>query len=116
MVSVSPGGTELVVIVPGDAGVGPVTVTVASQGQTSTGASYTLPGGESVWVEALILAGLNVHGNVGKTYRLDYLTDVNNTNSWQPLATNVLPTNPWFWPDVSSTNQPRRFYRAVQLN
>ena len=116
VVSVSPGGTELVVIVPGDAGVGPVTVTVASQGQTSTGASYTLPGGESVWVEALILAGLNVHGNVGKTYRLDYLTDVNNTNSWQPLATNVLPTNPWFWPDVSSTNQPRRFYRAVQLN
>lgn len=115
VISVNPAGTQLVVVVPLEAGVGSISVTVGSLGQTSSATTYTLPGGETIWVEVMMLAGVNLHGNVGKTYRVDYLSDLKNTNSWVPLATNVLPTNPWFWPDVSSTNQPRRFYRIEQL-
>ncbi len=47
--------------------------------------------------------------------RIDYLTDASNTNSWAPPTTLLLPFSPYFWVDVSSTNQPKRFYRAVRV-
>jgi hypothetical protein len=45
----------------------------------------------------------------------EYLNDLSNTNSWVPLATNLLTSNPYFRVDVSSTNPPRRFYRSVRV-
>jgi hypothetical protein len=120
VISVNPGGTQLVVVVPADAGVGAVNVSVGSQGQTGSPTIYNLPGGEPNWLEITMLAGVNIagvniHGNAGKTYRVDYLSDIHNINNWVPLATNVLPANPWFWADLGSTNQPHRYYRTVEL-
>ena len=112
---VSGGASQLLVVVPPGLPAGQVPVTVSGLGQTSAAAAFGNSGPPPDFLEIFLLAGVNVHGTVGKTYRLDYLTDLSNTNSWAPLATNVLPTNPYFWVDVSSTNQPRRFYRAVQL-
>lgn len=108
-------GTQLLVQLPSDvlAVTGPITVT--SLGQSSTPANFTITDPFAASLTVQMLASLQIFGTVGSTYRLDYLTDVQNTNSWSPLYTNVLPSSPYFWVDVTSTNQPRRYYRAVRV-
>jgi hypothetical protein len=113
IVSANPGGTQLVIVVPADVPVGPLSVTVSSAGQTSGASSFTVPDPNASTLTVKMLAGLDITGTVGMTYRIDYLSDLNDTNSWQPLATNVLTTSPQFWVDLTSTNQAKRFYRSV---
>ena len=115
VISVNPTATELVVLVPAGLPAGPVTVTVSSTGQTS--GAFNL-GGDGAPASSLVLkmvAGLEIYGTAGMTYRIDYLRDVANPNSWAALTNIVLSTNPYFWVDVSSTNQPKRFYRSVGM-
>ena len=115
VVSVNPAGTQIVVIVPPDLPIGPLQVTVSSLGQTSSESGFTVPDPYASSLSLMMLAGVNLVGTVGMTYRVDYLTDLDNTNSWTPLVTNTLTSSPWFWPDVTSTNQARRFYRSVRI-
>jgi len=115
VVSVNPTGTQLVVVVPPGLPPGPVTVTVSIPGQTSNPYNTGGGGSEEDWLELMMLAGVNIHGVVGRNYRIDYLADLRNTNSWEPLTTLALQSNPYFWVDLSSTNQPKRFYRSVRV-
>jgi hypothetical protein len=60
----------------------------------------------------LILSGL-----VGRTYRIEFteVLPASGTNSWQPLTTVQLPSDPYFITDPTMTNSARRFYRGVLL-
>jgi hypothetical protein len=57
--------------------------------------------------------GLNVSGLVGRSYRIEYVTDLR-SNDWQPLTTFPLLVSPSTWIDSQATNTSR-FYRAVLL-
>ncbi len=112
VISVNPSGTQLVVAVPADLPPGGASVTVSSQGQTSGPASFG--GSGTDYLEIFTLAGLDIHGTPGATYRVDYCTNLN-APQWLPLTTNVLPYSPYLWVDLGSLSQPTRFYRAVRL-
>jgi hypothetical protein len=115
VISVNTAGTQLVVVVPGGLPPGLVAVTVSSLGQTSGTSSYGVPDPYASSLVLKMLAGLDIYGTIGMTYRIDYLADLNNTNSWTALTNIALPASPYFWVDVSSTNQPKRFYRSVRV-
>ena len=115
VISVNPAGTQLVVVVPPGLPAGTVPVTVSSVGQSSSSSTFGVPDPNAGWLALNLLAGLDIYGTVGLTYRIDYLSDVTNTNSWTALTNITLPASPYFWVDLSSTNQPKRFYRSVWL-
>jgi hypothetical protein len=56
---------------------------------------------------------LNVSGLLGRSYRIEHLTDVQSTN-WQTLGTFMLTNSPATWSDTTATNASR-IYRAVLL-
>lgn len=58
--------------------------------------------------------GLVVYGNVGKTYRIDYVAQAGNTN-WMSLTNVVLPSSPYLVIDPQPVTLPARFYRAVEI-
>lgn len=62
-----------------------------------------------------LYAGLDISGWPQHTYVLSYTTDLGADAVWTPLATNYLTSPNWFYVDMGSPSQPRRFYR-VQLN
>jgi hypothetical protein len=115
VISVNPAGTQLIVLVPGGLPVGPLMVTVSSLGQTSGSSNFGVPDPSASSLVVKMLAGLDLYGTIGMTYRIDYLTDLNNTNSWSALTNITLPASPYFWVDVSSASQSRRFYRSVSV-
>ena len=115
VISVNPAGTQLVVVVPAGLPPGTVAVTVSSQGQTSATSGYGVPDPDAATLEVKILAGLDIYGTIGLTYRVDYVNDLQNTNNWTALTNLVLPSRPYFWVDLTSTNQPKRFYRCVRI-
>jgi len=58
-------------------------------------------------------AGVSIDGIVGRTYQVQYTTDLSQTNGWV-VATNVtLLTDPQVWIDLKSASQPQRFYRVT---
>ncbi len=59
-------------------------------------------------------AGLTLSGTVGRTYQIQYSTNLNGTN-WQPLADIPLSTSPCLYFDTNSVSAPKRFYRAVLM-
>ena len=115
VISVNPEGTQLIVVVPGGLPVGPVAVTVSSLGQTSGSSSFGVPDPSASSLVVKMLAGLDIYGTIGMTYRIDYLTDLNDANSWSALTNITLPASPYFWVDVGSASQSRRFYRSVSV-
>ncbi len=115
VISVNPAGTQLIVVVPGGLPVGPVTVNVSSLGQTSGSSSFSVPDPSASSLVVKMLAGLDIYGTIGMTYRIDYLTDLNDPNSWSALTNITLPASPYFWVDASSASQSRRFYRSVSV-
>jgi hypothetical protein len=64
-------------------------------------------------IDLHMYAGLNIRGQQGATYVLSYTTDLNNTNSWVPAATNIMGSSGWFYLDMDSPFSPHRFYKAV---
>jgi hypothetical protein len=64
-------------------------------------------------VSLALYSGITIEGVVGRTYGLQYNTDLSNTNDWRGMANITLwaPTELWF--DVQPANQARRFYRVV---
>lgn len=55
---------------------------------------------------------VTVHGDAGPDYSLQAST---NLAQWEALLTNLAPTLPFSWTDVTATNFTSRFYR-VQLS
>jgi hypothetical protein len=115
VIGVNPAGTELVVLVPPGGAFGSTPVTVSSLGQTSPGANIVVPDPDASVLTLKMLAGLDIVGTVGMTYRIDYLGNLADTNSWVPLTNLTLSVSPCFWVDLTSTNQPKRFYRSVRI-
>jgi len=115
VISVNPQGTQLVVVIPAGLPTGTVAVTVSSQGQTSATSGYSVPDPDAATVEIKTLAGLEICGTIGLTYRVEYVNDLQNTNDWTTLTNLVLPASPCFWVDLTSANQPKRFYRCVRV-
>jgi hypothetical protein len=60
-------------------------------------------------------AGLTLCGNPGRTYRIEWTSALGSGNDWQTAATITLGSSPYVWVDLDSANQPRRFYRAIQV-
>ena len=59
------------------------------------------------------LGGVVIEGPANARYRLDYLSDVNNTNSWTTLTNIVHSGGRQFYLDTTSSGAQRRFFRAV---
>lgn len=58
-------------------------------------------------------AGITIDGTVGTTNRIEYVTNLGDTN-WITLTNLVLPQSPFLFFDVTSPRTQRRFYRAIQ--
>jgi hypothetical protein len=58
--------------------------------------------------------GVTVYGTPGKSYRIDYATDLS-TPVWVGLTNITVSSSPFFFLDLESAWPARRFYRAVEL-
>ena len=58
-------------------------------------------------------AGISITGTVGRSYRLEYTTDINQAIGWQNLATVTLTQSPHLYIDTGSAGEAKRFYRAT---
>jgi hypothetical protein len=63
-------------------------------------------------LDVALYAGLQISGQVGKSYHVEYVTQLPAT-TWTPLATVQLTNSPMLWLDTSQAARGRRFYRAV---
>ena len=63
--------------------------------------------------------GLSITGTLGKTFGIQYTTNVSQTSDWITLQTLMLTQSPQLWLDtnanVSSGYHPRRFYRVIAV-
>jgi hypothetical protein len=59
-------------------------------------------------------AGLAIYGQVGQSYRVEYMPSLGPTN-WQTLSDVTLTSSPHLFIDPQSSVVPRRFYRAILL-
>jgi hypothetical protein len=62
-----------------------------------------------------LVPAIDVQGDLGSTYRIDYVNSVGPTNSWTPLATVTVTNRPQYYVDLSAIGQPARLYRLVQV-
>ena len=76
---------------------------------------YVVGAGGQSELSVNLYAGIAIVGLVGGTNRIEYVDALGNTNDWKALATIVLPSSPYLWFDVRSTNSPKRFYRTILL-
>jgi len=58
-------------------------------------------------------AGITIHGTVGHTYAVQYVSDMGQTD-WMTLDAVTLTESPQIWFDVDSVNRRKRFYRVVK--
>jgi hypothetical protein len=62
-----------------------------------------------------MVPAISLFGEIGLTYRLDYLNAVGPTNNWQATVTLTLTNCPQLYFDTAAIGQPQRFYRLVQV-
>jgi len=98
----------LVGLRPEDAGLYSVTVSNVVGSATSEPARLTV---YDACVDIHMYAGLTISGQMGGTYVVSYTSNLENTN-WTAVATNTLSGADWFFLDMESPFQPRRFYRV----
>ncbi|MCU0782981.1 MAG: hypothetical protein MUF81_02835 [Verrucomicrobia bacterium] len=79
---------------------------------TSTPAVLYVTTNGAAILDVAMYAGVDVAGLPGRTYVLDYTTDVGPSPVWTHLATNIMSGMEWFYVDMDSPFQPRRFYRV----
>jgi hypothetical protein len=60
-------------------------------------------------------AGLLINGNVGNSYRIEYVDSLGDTNHWAMIATVTLDRTPYLFFDIESTNATKRYYRALLI-
>jgi len=59
--------------------------------------------------------GVTIEGIEGKTYRIEYSTNLAPGSTWLALTNISLPSSTYLWVDASSPTLGRRFYRAVLI-
>jgi hypothetical protein len=99
-----------------DAGSFQVVVTnLAGQVTSSNAVLIVNPVGVSIG----LYPGLTIEGAIGKSYGIQYTTNVGPNTIWTTLGTLTLTQQSQMWFDgdanVMSPNRPQRFYRAVAL-
>jgi WD40 repeat protein len=62
-----------------------------------------------------MVPALELVGQVGRQYRIDYINAVGPTGAWNPLATLTITNNPQNYFDLTAKGQPARYYRLIQL-
>jgi hypothetical protein len=62
-----------------------------------------------------MMPSLVINGQVGQTYRVDYVTHLQANQQWQTLTNITLTTTPFLLLDPSGLGQPKRFYRVVPV-
>jgi hypothetical protein len=55
----------------------------------------------------------SIDGDVGQTYRIEYLSLLSEQDDWQSLATVTLTNTPYLFIDRQAPISAQRFYRAV---
>jgi uncharacterized delta-60 repeat protein len=63
-------------------------------------------------LSAATYLGLSIDGTPGGRYRIEY-NEQSALGGWRFLTNVVLPSVPFLWIDLESTNVPRRMYRAI---
>lgn len=58
-----------------------------------------------------LYAGLSITGLVGRTYSLEYITNVVETN-WTVLATKMMTQPTWLFIDTNTPVEPKKFFRV----
>ncbi len=67
-------------------------------------------------VEIGFFGGVIINGPANARFRIEYLSDISNTNSWTTLTNNVVhPGGKLIWVDTTSSGLTRRFFRAVPV-
>jgi hypothetical protein len=84
----------------------PIHAAVVSQND----ASSVLPAVNINMVPAISLAG-----DLGATYRIDYLNAIGSTNTWNALGTITVTNGQQYYVYLSAIGQPARLYRLVQV-
>jgi hypothetical protein len=62
-----------------------------------------------------VYAGITIDGEIGQSYRVEYVSALNSTPDWQVLTNITLTNTPYFLIDRESPQQSQRFYRAIPL-
>lgn len=60
-------------------------------------------------------AGLTITGKVGRTYRVEHRSNLDDSHPWVALDEVTLATSPQIWFDAESKGRSRGFYRVVLL-
>jgi hypothetical protein len=141
--SVASGGTLLLAVPPGAVqGTAPFTYQWFRNGNLisgATGSTLSLPGfnaalagnytvqvsnaGGSVTsanipvstADIAFFGGVAIDGPANAKYRIEFLSDLSNTNSWLTLTNIVHPGGRQFYIDTTSDGRARRFFRAVPM-
>jgi hypothetical protein len=79
------------------------------------GAVFSQPATLTVTPILGILMPINLSGDIGSSWRIDYVNDLGPTNNWLTLATVTLTNSSQVYVDTSALSQPNRFYRVVPL-
>lgn len=64
-------------------------------------------------LSAATFAGIEINGQVGASYRIEYRGAFDATTNWTMLSEVILPTSPYLYIDQTSPSATIRFYRAV---
>lgn len=74
---------------------------------------YQEPPPEPAEVSLAMMPSLVVQGVPGRTYRVEFATDLQGVTQWQVLTNITLPATPFVLLDPSGVGQSRRYYRVV---
>ncbi len=82
------------------------------QVSNAAGASVSIPVPVST-ADIAFFGGVTIDGPANAKYRIEFLADITNTNSWTSLTNVVHPGGRQFYIDTTSDGRARRFFRAV---
>jgi hypothetical protein len=88
-----------------------VVVTNSADSATSEPAQLTVV----TALDAYLVPAISLVGDLGATYRLEYINGFGPGYAWSSLATVTITNQPQFHCDISAIGEPKRFYRLVQL-
>jgi hypothetical protein len=92
---------------------GSYSVRVSNAQSTATSQEVTLSVIPSL--DIVTAPAIKVNGEIGSTYRIDYLPQATTTGDWTPLTTVTLTNFNQYYFDLSAIGQPVRFYRLVSV-
>ena len=99
---------------PGDAGTYTV---VVGDGWSTVSSNPAFVQVNPAGVSIGLYPGITIEGMAGQTYRIQYATNLNQTNAWTALTSITLTNNTQLWTDSEANaqdpTQPRRYYLVL---